>query len=94
MIGPSERGYEVGRLVARVSELEARCARLEGRPVSVVEFATVSAYPGSGNQCTVTYSSGNSRVVRLCDGFTPAVSDAVVIVNDAAGEGLVVGRKA
>ena len=85
--------YEAARLYERLADLERRVAMLERNPTSSVEFATVSVYTG-GNQCTVVYPSGRTRVVGVLSGFTPVVSNEVIVVNAASGRGLVVGKPA
>ena len=95
MANPGDSNYELARLYERLAELERRVSMLERAPVSSVELgAEVTAYPGSGNTCTVTYPTGNTRVVRVLYGFTPVPGWEAVIINDVSGEGLVVGRKA
>ena len=94
MANPGDNNYELARLYERLAELERRVGMLERAPVSSVELgAMVTAYPGSGNTCTVTYPSGVSRVVRVMYGYLPVVNDEAIIVNDVSGEGSVVGRK-
>jgi hypothetical protein len=85
--------YELTRLYERLADCERRLSMSERRQISSVEYAKVTVYTG-GNQCTLLYPSGNSRVVKILAGYTPVVNDNVCVVNDVSGEGLVVGRKA
>ena len=88
MINPAESGgmaFAFRELYAMNKTLSDRVARLESNVPVTLERATITSYTGGSTQCTVTYATGQVRVVGFVTDYTPVVGNAALIINSALG---------
>ena len=86
MSSPAESGYQLTVLLARIADLETRCARIESAPRVTLERARVTA--AGGAMVAVVYVTGTTRTVPYLAGYAPAVNDQVLVVNSPAWSGV------
>lgn len=87
MSNPAGRDYQLSQLLARIDELEERCARLERAPRAYIERAKITTV--GGGMVVVTYPSGTTRTIPYDPaGYSPAANDQVWVLNSPSWSGV------
>lgn len=87
MSNPAGRDYQVSQLLARLADLEERCARMERATGVYAERARISGVGGA--MVVVTYPTGTTRTLPRSSTYSPVVNDQVLVLNSPAWSGVV-----
>lgn len=75
---PADDAYEFKKLWDAIRDLQSGLNAILTSRSDYFQTATVSTYTG-GSFCTVTFSSGATKVLSVPVGYTPAVGHVVLV---------------